>query len=313
MSLDKFTSEEQKFNINNKSSFAQLLIFFGTTMLCFAVLAGFGQLWLTKMIGAENSNEFLKHPLQNLQFANAFKWVQLLSSIGMFGLSAILFSFLKKKNGFEYLRMNKMPKIDVIAWVVPIVIFSMPIIAILFFYNQQIHFGAMDKWLRDVELQNGEITKAMLSSTTLLGLAFNLIVVAIVPGIVEELFFRGVLQNIINESSKNKHIAIWFTALIFSAVHMEFLGFFPRLLMGAMLGYMYVWTGNIWINIFAHALNNGISVVAFYLYHNQFIKTDIDKMEHYGVVPTIVAVVLFTACYYLFYKKTEQLQLETQQ
>ena len=173
--------------------------------------------------------------------------------------------------------MNKMPKIDVIAWVVPIVIFSMPIIAILFFYNQQIHFGAMDKWLRDVELQNGEITKAMLSSTTLLGLAFNLIVVAIVPGIVEELFFRGVLQNIIHESSKNKHIAIWFTALFFSAVHMEFLGFFPRLLMGAMLGYMYVWTGNIWINIFAHALNNGISVVAFYLYHNQFIKTDIDN------------------------------------
>lgn len=312
MSLDKFTSDDQKFNINSKSIFAQLLIFLGTSLLCFSLFAGAAQLWLTRSIGAENSAEFLLHPLQNLQYVNAFKWMQLISSVGMFGISAVLFSFLKNANGFVYLQMNKLPKFDMGSMVIPIVIFSLPIIAIMYYYNQQIHFGSLDKWLREVELQNGEITKAMLSSTTLLGLVFNLIVVAIVPGIVEELFFRGILQNLLHESLKNKHIAIWFTALIFSAVHMEFLGFFPRMMMGAMLGYMYMWSGNIWVNIFAHVLNNGISVVAFYLFHNNFIKTDIDKMEHYGLVPTIIAVVLFTASFYLFYKKTEQLQQETE-
>ncbi|MEN9523508.1 MAG: hypothetical protein RL065_1885 [Bacteroidota bacterium] len=310
MSLDKFTSEEQKFNINNKSIFAQLLIFFGTTMLCFAVFAGAGQLWLVQSVGADNSNEFLKHPLQNLQFVNPFKWMQLLSSIGMFGLSAILFSFLKNKNGFAYLQMNKLPKFDLIGLTIPIVVFSLPIIAMMYFYNQKIHFWSLDKWLREVELQNGEITKAMLSSTTIAGLMFNLIVVAIVPGIVEELFFRGIFQNLMHEGFKNKHAAIWITAIIFSAVHMEFLGFFPRMMMGAMLGYMYMWSGNIWVNIITHALNNGISVIAFFLYHNQLIKTDIDKMEHYGIVPTIFAMVMFAAAYFLFYKKTEQLQLE---
>jgi membrane protease YdiL (CAAX protease family) len=307
MSLDKTTSTQQYFGINNKPIFAQLLIFVGTTALCFSVFAGIGQLWLNHSIGAENVNEFLQHPLQNLQFVNAFKWMQLISSIGMFGLSAILFSFLKNKNGFVFLQMNKLPKFDLIGLVIPIVVFSLPIIAIMYFYNQQIHFGSLDKWLRAVELQNGEITKAMLNTTTIAGLIFNLLVIAIVPGLVEELFFRGILQNLLHESVKNKHIAIWITAIIFSAVHMEFLGFFPRMMMGAMLGYMYMWSGNIWINMIAHALNNGISVIAFYLFQNQYIKTDIDKMEHYGLVPTTIAIALFAASYFLFYKKTEQL------
>jgi membrane protease YdiL (CAAX protease family) len=301
--FDKNNIMEHKFGINNKTIFAQLLIFIGTTMLCFSVFAGIGQLWLNAKLGAENVNLFLQYPLQHLQFINAFKWVQLFSSIGMFGLSAILISFLKNKNGFTYLKINELPKLHSISFVLPLVIFSLPIIAYLYYYNQQVHFGALDKWLRDVEHQNSEITKAMLSSTTIAGLLFNLIVIAIVPGMVEELFFRGALQNLLHEGFKNKHIAIWTSAIIFSAVHMEFLGFVPRLLMGAMLGYLYVYTENIWVNILAHLLNNGISVVAYFLYINGFTTTDIDKVEHYGILPTMAAVVLFTTTFYYFYKK----------
>ncbi|MFM2048815.1 MAG: hypothetical protein RI955_1363 [Bacteroidota bacterium] len=304
MILDKSTSTDPIFGINNKPIFAQLMIFVGTAVLCFSVFGGFGQLWLNHSIGAENVNEFLQHPLQNMQHINAFKWMQLCSSAGMFGLSALLFAFLKNKNGFAFLKMNKLPKLDIVSMIVPITLCSLPIIAFVYYYNQQIHFGAIDKIIRDLENQNGEITKAMLNTSTIAGLMFNLIVVAIIPGIVEELFFRGALQNLLHEGFKNKHVAIIATGIIFSAIHFEFLGFVPRMMMGIMLGYMYVWTGNIWTNIAAHVLNNGISVVAYFLFNNGYIKTDIDKMDHYGTMPTLVAVILFVAVFYLFYKKT---------
>jgi uncharacterized protein len=303
-------TNQNNFGINKRPLFAQALIFFGTSVLCLSVFGGFSQLLLNRIIGADNVAAFMQNPMQNLPFMNAFKWTQLVSSIGMFGISALMFSFLKTKNGFTYLQLTKVPKLQQISLVVPIVIFSLPIIAFVYYYNQQINFGSMNKIVHDLENQNASITKAFLSSTTILGLAFNLLIVAIVPGIVEEIFFRGVLQKLLNEGFKNKHVAITISAVLFSAMHMEFLGFIPRFLMGLMLGYLFDWSKNIWVNITAHALNNGISVIAYFMFVKGYINTDIDNIDHYGLLPTAISFALFGAVFYLFYKNASANQVE---
>lgn len=89
---------------------------------------------------------------------------------------------------------------------------------------------------------------------------FNILVIALLPAIAEELLFRGAVQRSFNRMFNNPHVAIWLAAFIFSAIHVQFFGFFPRMLLGAAFGYIYLWTGSIWYAMFAHFLNNAAAV-----------------------------------------------------
>jgi membrane protease YdiL (CAAX protease family) len=95
-------------------------------------------------------------------------------------------------------------------------------------------------------------------------LLFNLLVVAALPAVGEELLFRGLVQRSVERWSGRSHLAVWITAVVFSAVHMQFEGFLPRLLLGAALGYLFLWTRNLWAPIVAHFVFNGAQVVAQY-------------------------------------------------
>jgi len=93
----------------------------------------------------------------------------------------------------------------------------------------------------------------------------NLFVVAFMAGLSEEIFFRGFIQRLFIENKLNHHLAIWFTAILFSAIHLQFFGFVPRVLLGAVLGYLYFYSGNLWLSIIAHTVNNGFAVVMAYI------------------------------------------------
>ena len=84
-------------------------------------------------------------------------------------------------------------------------------------------------------------------------------------GLSEEIFFRGFIQRLFIENKLNHHLAIWFTAILFSAIHLQFFGFVPRVLLGAVLGYLYFYSGNLWLSIIAHTVNNGFAVVMAYI------------------------------------------------
>jgi hypothetical protein len=94
----------------------------------------------------------------------------------------------------------------------------------------------------------------------------------------EELFFRGVLQNVLIDCFKNKHVGVWVGAIIFSAFHLQFYGFLPRILMGAYLGYLLVWTGSLWPGIIAHFLNNGLAVYVAWLANKGVIDDRVEKV-----------------------------------
>lgn len=132
--------------------------------------------------------------------------------------------------------------------------------------------------MKSSEEQAARITEAFLIMTSPSELLFNLFMIALIPAIGEELLFRGIVQNIFSRWLKNNHAAIWLSALLFSAMHMQFYGFIPRLMLGVMLGYLLVWSGNIWWPIIAHFVNNAAAVIFSYLFQNNFSNFDPDKI-----------------------------------
>lgn len=117
--------------------------------------------------------------------------------------------------------------------------------------------------------------------------------IAVIPGIGEELLFRGFLQNILRRIFKNDHAAIWVAAILFSAIHFQFYGFIPRMLLGALFGYLYVWTGNLLVPMVAHFLNNCVSLFALYVYQKGLTDIDVESTE---ALPTMY-IIIFSALF----------------
>lgn len=124
--------------------------------------------------------------------------------------------------------------------------------------------SGLEHWMRVMEDSAAETTRQILDIHTVGGLIVCVLVVGVMAGLSEEILFRGAMLRMMQDSRMNVHLVVWIVAIIFSAFHMQFYGFFPRMILGLWLGYLLVWTGSLWVPIIAHALNN--STVVFFSY-----------------------------------------------
>ena len=110
------------------------------------------------------------------------------------------------------------------------------------------------------------------------GLLFNLFMIALLPAIGEELLFRGVIQRIFTGWTRSNHWGIWISAILFSALHMQFYGFIPRMLLGVLFGYLLVWSGSMWLPITAHFFNYGIVVIGIWLIDRKLLSSEFETI-----------------------------------
>lgn len=139
-----------------------------------------------------------------------------------------------------------------------------------------------------LEQQANNITETMLSVSTIWGLIANIVVIALAAAICEELFFRGGVQRIL-AGAFNYHIAVWLTAILFSAIHLQFGGFIPRLILGVSFGYIAIWSRSLYPSIIAHFINNGIAVLSFFLSYNKIIDI---PTENFGIYTGIISLII---------------------
>lgn len=136
-------------------------------------------------------------------------------------------------------------------------------------WNANIPVSSDDGWFwqfaKEIETSAEKLVKAMTSDLTPATFLMMFVVIAVIPAVGEELVFRGMIQTELMRAVRNPHLGIWLTAAFFSAFHMQFFGFVPRLLIGAFLGYLYFWSGNLWYPIIAHFFNNGLQLLGIYL------------------------------------------------
>lgn len=211
------------------------------------------------------------------------KYFQIFQSFGLFIAPPLIVAWLFHENIPEYLSLHRKPLIPAIILVVLLTFIINPFINFTGAINAEMHFpewmSGVERWMRNAEDTAEKLTKAFLKVDTIGGLLVNLFMIAVLPAIGEELLFRGVIQKLFSQITRNPHWGIWISAALFSALHMQFYGFIPRLLLGGMFGYLLVWSGTLWLPIIAHFINNAAAVVLLYLID----KGQIDpRIEEFG-------------------------------
>ena len=201
----------------------------------------------------------------------------------VFMLAPVIEARLESRNILSRLSLDKSPR-----WINLGAIIICYIIGIIFlnqiiYWNDTITFPenlkGLETTMREWENNSREFANTILSTTSVGGLISGILIVGCLTGLAEELFFRAGVQRMLNEVMP-AHVSVWIAALIFSAMHFQFFGFFPRLLLGAFFGYLYIWSGSIWTSAFAHAFNNSMVVITAWLTANGKIAAD---FEQFGV------------------------------
>ena len=288
--------------------FAQLLIFIG--LFCIAVFLLMIGMMLAQMTGKVN--------LMVLQSTGSFddpdvlktlKILQIASAIILFIVPAIVFTFLAARKWAAYLNIDRIGKISILLLGGILMVVASPLINFLVEINSHLQLPewlhGVEAWMKDSEAKDDALTAAFINHQTFTDLIVNLIMIALIAAVSEELFFRGVMQKLLVKMTKNTHIGIWITGIIFSAIHLQFYGFLPRMLMGVYLGYLLVWSGSLWVTIFAHFINNGAAVLFSYLEERKIITDSVDKVGTqaggseavYVIVSTTLVVLLLVAIY----------------
>jgi membrane protease YdiL (CAAX protease family) len=204
----------------------------------------------------------------------------------------VIFAVLIVREPAGYIKPNFKFKWTLLLVVLAVMFFSNPAIEFLSNLNQKMVLPPWLKWMRDSEDSAEKLMEVMLQMKTIPGLIFDVLLIGLVPAIIEEFMFRGVLQTIFVRWTKNTHVAIWITAILFSAFHMEFFGFLPRLLLGALFGYFVAWSGSIWPAVWAHFLNNATAVIATYLYQHKHIKANPDDQHLFNTLSYLISFAL---------------------
>jgi len=188
----------------------------------------------------------------------------LIQDLILFILTPLLAQFLLWKESTTKTLQLVTPHLPVLLWGITAIVSVSPLIDLLNTWNQGLHLPqsmkAIEQWMINSEKAAEITTNQLLNTDSWEGFIMNILVIAIMAGIGEELLFRGVLQKILINWTRNTHIGILCAAIIFSVIHFQFFGFFPRMILGMVLGYLYVWSKSIWVPIIAHALNNALTV-----------------------------------------------------
>ncbi|TVR43105.1 MAG: CPBP family intramembrane metalloprotease [Bacteroidia bacterium] len=229
---------------------------------------------------------------------NLLRYVQILSHLGLFITAALVFAFLMNRRPIVYLQAMHIPKGKSLLISAAIMLVVVPLVFYLTQINQMLtlpeSLQGIENWMRRTEDSAQEMTKLLLDVSTVQGLLFNIFMIAVIPAIGEEFIFRGAVQRIFRQWTGSIHVAVIVAAVLFSAMHMQFYGFLPRLLLGMVLGYMMVFTGNIWVPVFAHFFNNALAVTVFFLISGTDSDLDMDSLPEipYAYIPAILSAIL---------------------
>jgi membrane protease YdiL (CAAX protease family) len=259
-------------------------------LFCFAIGEGVAIL-LTSVVfsrGTTEVLEVLRTPTSSERYLIMFKSV--FSSLLRFLIVPGLYLFIVNKKSLDFLksknRMWSTPLLLSIALVVSI----LPIISLLIEFNSSISLPSWlskaETYFKEVERLRQQMTSVLFLFTGVSDLIMMIVVAAIIPGVVEELFFRGVIQTQFQNTLINHHSAIFFSAFIFSAMHFQFYGFIPRMILGLILGYMFYWSKNIWYPVLAHITNNTLGVLGIYFFGREILHPE------NGTLPSIPFVVI---------------------
>ncbi|MBG6234888.1 membrane protease YdiL (CAAX protease family) [Pedobacter sp. CAN_A7] len=281
---------------HENSAYLQLLMLCGYALAGILICSIIGFIVLYFLYGEGVLMDMSALTAGDGKYLNGLKVFQILSSIGLFLAPPLFLALTERKKISEFYEFNR-PTLPLLGLVFLIMVVTMPFTEWTAIWNQQMHFPEFLKpvelWMKAKEAEAMRMTYIFLKINGIGDFFFNLLTIALVPAFAEELMFRGGVQRAFKRMFDNPHVAIWLAAFIFSAIHLQFYGFLPRLLLGALFGYLYLWTGSLWYAILAHFINNAYAVcIAWYLQANNLPLNQAESTLNtpwYGYVISLLA------------------------
>lgn len=253
-----------------------------------------------------NYSEFGSIKKENL---TALKVMQCIGALGQFVLPALLLARIDRGK-VHYFDLTWNVRYQLVLYAILIVLVASPMLEFLAELNEGLRlpapFKKIETWMLKSEQDLALLTRAFLSTDTYQGLILNIVMIGLLAAVGEELLFRGCLQTIFSQMIRNKHLAIWSTAFIFSAFHLQFFGFLPRFLLGALFGYLFLWGRSIWYPIIAHFINNvTIVIVAFWLVKRGRDLDGLNYMEGNGFGLPLLSFLIVISILFVFRKESK--------
>jgi uncharacterized protein len=235
------------------------------------------------------------------------KYFQVLQSAGLFIIPVLLAGYFFERSGIRYIHLDKPGRGNLYPVSFLMMFAALPFINWMVTMNEMMtlpgFMNDLEEWMKTSEDQATRLTEAFMKMPSAGTFLFNMVMIALLPAIGEEFLFRGLLQRLLKEWLGNIHLAIFISAFLFSALHMQFYGFIPRMVLGIMFGYLFYWSGSLWVPIWAHFINNGAAVIVAYLTQRGLIDVAYENFGATDNVYLIVLSILVTGgCLFLVYK-----------
>ncbi len=227
--------------------------------------------------------------LKEEKYTLAVKSIVGLNHFLTFIAAPLVFVFVFYKNKItSYLQLDHFPP-PLLLWFPLALFFLYPLMGFLTFYISQLELPA---FMAEMDVDAMETLNSLLKMDTVGDLLINLFLIAILPGVGEELLFRGIIQKEITNRWQNPHVAIWVTAFIFGVFHFQIVGLLPKMMIGLVLGYAYYYSGSLILPMIMHALNNGFATLGYYFAGNQIEDQDA-LVENVPILPVLISVLGF--------------------
>ncbi len=297
---------------NQKGVFSELLPsqqLIAAILLWIACL-GFSSLciqYIHDVLGIQGVARHIKS-LQHNDIA-IMRFTQIASTILGFLLPSLLYGFLITYKPFGYFSLISDFDLKWLFMAVVLILSIYPLVGLLAEMNGKISFpdgwSALEKELIDLEKLAKEYVVAFMDDKSATIFIINLFMIAIIPAICEEFFFRGVIQRISYKVFGNFHLAVLFSAFFFAFSHFEFYTFLPRIALGLLLGYMYYYSGSLVMPIFTHLLNNAMAVIALYITVLRGQSITMEVQESIPLYLVIISTVGFVVVYFYFVQSSK--------
>lgn len=248
----------------------KFILLIGMTAFFLIVSTLFGMLLSVLFYGNDILLQLTNPNLSDLRIVAALKVMQTVNMAGGLLLPAILYLYFTEDYPLSYSKLRKLPSIYPLILTLLFVLALQPFIGYLGDLNSRMHLSGFmssaENWMKNAEEQAMKLSKAFLTTGSIGGLWVNIFMIALLPAVTEELLFRGIVARLFRKMTGSIHWAAILSAVLFAAIHMQFYGFLPRFLLGLVFAYMLFRTGNLWIPVAAHFINNLLSVLADFLF-----------------------------------------------
>ena len=265
------------------SLLSKVFIFIGMLLMGFGLSTILGFIGAYLIFGLDVlSNPGLLSNYSDPEVVKGLKFMQFLHSVGIFIAPVWFFAYTVSDNYKNYLGFRSKMPMGMTGLTIAIMLLSLPLINFMVDLNAGMalpdFLDSVEKWMREKEDSAELITRSFLEMDSPISFAYNLLIIGIIPAIGEEMLFRGFLQQQLIRRLNNAHAAIWIAAFLFSAMHLQFYGFLPRLILGVIFGYLFLWSGSLWVPILAHLINNAGAVTVQYIYGPVYAEETIDSL-----------------------------------